>query len=64
MLASASPSAVIPVMFEVARCFLWHSAGVPVGTAYGGATFLFTDIEGSTRWWEEDAQSMRPARDA
>jgi len=24
-------------------------------------TFLFTDIEGSTRRWEADAQSMRAA---
>ena len=24
-------------------------------------TYLFTDIEGSTRMWEEDPQRMRPA---
>jgi hypothetical protein len=27
----------------------------------GVVTFLFTDIEGSTRRWESDAQSMRAA---
>ena len=27
----------------------------------GTVTFLFTDIEGSTRLWEEHAQAMRPA---
>ena len=30
---------------------------MPTGTV----TFLFTDIEGSTRLWEHDAQRMRPA---
>jgi hypothetical protein len=24
-------------------------------------TFLFTDVEGSTRWWEADADGMRVA---
>jgi hypothetical protein len=27
----------------------------------GVVTFLFTDIEGSTRWWEADADGMRAA---
>ncbi len=27
----------------------------------GGGTFLFTDIEGSTRRWEKDAEAMRAA---
>jgi len=27
----------------------------------GMVTFLFTDIEGSTRLWEEDPHRMRPA---
>src|ERR671921_622780 len=31
--------------------------GLPTGTV----TFLFTDIEGSTRLWERDAQAMRSA---
>jgi class 3 adenylate cyclase len=26
-----------------------------------GVTFLFTDVEGSTRWWEADADGMRVA---
>ena len=28
---------------------------------YGVVTFLFTDIEGSTRRWEADADAMRAA---
>ena len=32
-------------------------AGLPTGTV----TFLFTDIEGSTRLWERDASAMKPA---
>src|ERR671920_522016 len=31
--------------------------GPPTGTV----TFLFTDIEGSTKLWEDDAQAMRVA---
>jgi len=27
----------------------------------GTVTFLFTDIEGSTRLWEEEPERMRPA---
>ena len=34
------------------------SAGVPPS---GVVTFLFTDIEGSTRRWEADADAMRTA---
>ena len=34
------------------------SAGVPPS---GVVTFLITDIEGSTRRWEADADSMRAA---
>ena len=30
---------------------------LPTGTV----TMLFTDIEGSTGWWESDPESMRPA---
>lgn len=30
-------------------------------TPSGVVTFLFTDIEGSTRRWEADAEAMRPA---
>jgi class 3 adenylate cyclase len=30
----------------------------------GVVTFLFTDVEGSTRRWEADAQAMRAARAA
>jgi predicted ATPase/class 3 adenylate cyclase len=36
-------------------------AGVRGGTAFGVVTFLFTDIEGSTRRWETDADAMRSA---
>jgi predicted ATPase/class 3 adenylate cyclase len=38
---------------------LCHSAGVPAPS--GVVTFLFTDVEGSTRRWETDAESMRAA---
>ena len=31
------------------------------GYSFGVVTFLFTDIEGSTRRWETDADSMRAA---
>src|SRR6201997_113822 len=52
------------MMCEVGRCPLWHSAGVPAGPAVfpsGVVTFLFTDVEGSTRRWEADADEMRTA---
>jgi predicted ATPase/class 3 adenylate cyclase len=34
---------------------------VGVGLPSGTVTFLFTDIEGSTRRWETDPEAMRPA---
>ena len=43
---------------------LWHSAWVdadPEGPPSGIVTFLFTDIEGSTRRWEVDANAMGAA---
>jgi hypothetical protein len=43
---------------------MWHSAGVsaPAAAAPSGVvTFLFTDVEGSTRRWEADADLMRQA---
>src|ERR1700738_3562532 len=43
---------------------VWHSAGVsaPQAAAPSGVvTFLFTDVEGSTRRWEADADGMRTA---
>jgi TolB-like protein/class 3 adenylate cyclase/Tfp pilus assembly protein PilF len=36
-------------------------ASAPAGTPTGSVTFLFTDIEGSTRLWEEYAEAMRMA---
>lgn len=33
----------------------------PVGPPSGIVTFLFTDVEGSTRRWESDAEAMRAA---
>ncbi|MDT5148991.1 MAG: hypothetical protein QOI01_724 [Mycobacterium sp.] len=36
-------------------------AGVRGGAAVGGCDVLFTDIEGSTRRWETDAEAMRAA---
>jgi hypothetical protein len=53
-----------PPMCEVGRCSVWHSAGVsaPAAAAPSGTvTFLFTDVEGSTRRWEADADAMRSA---
>jgi len=43
---------------------VWHSAGVsapPAAAPSGVVTFLFTDVEGSTRRWENDASAMRAA---
>ena len=43
---------------------MWHSAGVsapPAAAPSGVVTFLFTDVEGSTRRWEADADAMRLA---
>jgi predicted ATPase/class 3 adenylate cyclase len=43
---------------------LWHHARVsadPGGSPSGIVTFLFTDVEGSTRRWEADADAMRAA---
>jgi hypothetical protein len=52
-------------MYEVGACLLWDSAGVSADLAAaapsGVVTFLFTDVEGSTRRWETDADLMRKA---
>ena len=43
---------------------VWHSACVSAesaGPPSGVVTFLFTDVEGSTRRWEADADAMRAA---
>ena len=51
-------------MFKVGRRSVWHSAGVsapPAAAPSGVVTFLFTDVEGSTRRWEADADAMRAA---
>ena len=43
---------------------VWHSACVSAASAgppSGVVTFLFTDVEGSTRRWESDAETMRAA---
>lgn len=45
-------------------CLLCHSACVsafPAAAPSGVVTFLFTDVEGSTRRWEADADRMRAA---
>ena len=54
----------IAAMFEVGRCSVWLSAWVSALAAAapsGVVTFLFTDVEGSTRRWENDAKAMRAA---
>src|SRR6516165_9459349 len=51
-------------MRVVGACLLWDSAGVsalPTAAPSGVVTFLFTDVEGSTRRREADAQAMRAA---
>jgi class 3 adenylate cyclase len=54
----------IPAMFKAGLWSVWHSAGVsapPAAAPLGAVTFLFTDVEGSTRRWEADAERMRAA---
>ena len=51
-------------MSRLGSFLVWHSAGVsaPAAAAPSGTvTFLFTDVEGSTRRWETDAKAMRAA---
>jgi class 3 adenylate cyclase len=49
-------------MFDVGVRCLCHSVPVSAGDPPSGVvTFLFTDIEGSTRRWEADADAMRAA---
>jgi class 3 adenylate cyclase len=51
-------------MYEVGACWLWDSAWVSAAAAAapsGVVTFLFTDVEGSTRRWEADAEGIRAA---
>ena len=43
------------------RHFVTSCASVRCGTTSGVVTFLFTDIEGSTRRWEADAEAMQAA---
>jgi class 3 adenylate cyclase len=50
--------------FEVGPRLLWHHARVSAdagGPPSGIVTFLFTDVEGSTRRWEADPEGMRAA---
>ena len=51
-------------MFEVRLGSVCHASGVSADPAVppsGVVTFLFTDVEGSTRRWEADAEEMRAA---
>ena len=51
-------------MCEVGPGSVWHSAWVSADPAVppsGVVTFLFTDVEGSTRRWETNADGMRIA---
>ena len=52
-------------MFKVQTGSLWHPFAVSAGGPPSGVvTFLFTDIEGSTRRWEADAEGMQAALSA
>jgi hypothetical protein len=51
-------------MFNAGQCSVCHSAGMfapPAAPPSGDVTFLFTDVEGSTRQWETNAEGMRVA---
>ena len=49
-------------MCEVGACLLRHPVRVSTGVPPSGVvTFLFTDVEGSTRRWEKDPDAMRVA---
>src|ERR1700719_4813617 len=51
-------------MLGIGPWWVWHSACVSAesaGRPSGVVTFLFTDVEGSTRRWEADADAMRAA---
>ena len=50
--------------FDVGLRLLWHHARVSADAGdppLGIVTFLFTDVEGSTRRWEADPEGMRAA---
>ncbi len=52
------------MIFEVGPGSVWHPAWVSADPAVppsGVVTFLFTDVEGSTRRWETNADEMRMA---
>ncbi len=54
----------LPGILKAGLCWVWHSACVsapPAAAPSGVVTFLFTDVEGSTRRWEADADAMRIA---
>jgi class 3 adenylate cyclase len=53
-------AAAVDVESQFAMGQSWHHVGV-VPKPSGVVTFLFTDIEGSTRRWETDADTMRTA---
>ncbi len=58
------PAEHFAAMFEVEPPSVWHSALVAAdlgGPPSGIVTFLFTDVEGSTRRWESDPDRMRAA---
>jgi predicted ATPase/class 3 adenylate cyclase len=58
---ASSVGGVIPEIFSARQRFDWGGTLWLMAGPSGTVTFLFTDIEGSTRLWQEDEASMRKA---
>ena len=42
----------------ISVCVTYERSGTVVGVAVGNVTFLFTDVEGSTRLWAADKDAV------
>jgi class 3 adenylate cyclase len=56
---STSRVLVVRIGSALAGVPTWVAHCVAMGAPSGTVTFLFTDIEGSTRLWRKDGVSMR-----